>query len=520
MHIVGIDFGNTYSCVAAFHTGRSEVVPNPNGNRTTPSIVGFGGDTFVVGETAVAQGVKDAKNTVHHIKRLLGAPWTEELAAECSKFDFTVKEKSGKPAVEVTHKGAKTTFEPEELCSMVIKKLVESAEGMLGGKVSSAVVTVPPHFGEQQRQAMVAACERVGLKVLRVMNKPVAAAVAYGLDSPVALDRSEPDSVRHVLVYDLGGHTACATLLRINHGLVQVVASEADTTVGGEKFTLKLVDHCCQTFVRKNKCDPRENPKSMRRLFDACESAKRTLATAKQTTVEVDSLYDGMDFSTPIARNRLDEMCRTLMQQALKPVDTVLAATSTTPETLQGPGCDVILVGGAARMPKIAEMLERKLGRAPNRSMTPDEVAACGAAIEGSLLAHVLETAVDPTVPVVSLPSLSAGVGLQTADGRMQPVLHRGVALPAQTTLSVMAKTGGVRLVVVEEQVDGDTAGDGTRACGKQLGVITLGGLDVAAHPDGVKVKINFEAELNGGVTVKAESGPSSATLELPPPTA
>ncbi|KXN85446.1 Heat shock protein HSS1 [Leucoagaricus sp. SymC.cos] len=315
---IGIDLGTTYSCVGVWQNDRVEIIANDQGNRTTPSYVSFSDSERLIGDAAKNQTAMNPHNTVFDAKRLIGRKFDDvEVQSDIKHFPFGVINKNGKPYVTVEYRGEKKEFSPEEISSMVLTKMRETAESYLGTSIQNAVVTVPAYFNDSQRQATKDAGTIAGLNVLRIINEPTAAAIAYGLDKKVTGERN-------VLIFDLGGGTFDVSLLTIEEGIFEVKATAGDTHLGGEDFDNRLVNHFIQEFKRKNKKDLSGNPRAVRRLRTACERAKRTLSSATQTSIEIDSLYEGIDFYTSLTRARFEELCQDLFRGTLEPVEKVL----------------------------------------------------------------------------------------------------------------------------------------------------------------------------------------------------
>ena len=341
---IGIDLGTTYSCVGIFRDDRIEIIANDQGNRTTPSFVAFTDTERLIGDSAKNQVAMNPINTVFDAKRLIGRKFADaEVQADMKHFPFKVIDKGGKPNIEVEFKGEQKTFTPEEISSMVLTKMRETAESYLGGTVNNAVVTVPAYFNDSQRQATKDAGLIAGLNVLRIINEPTAAAIAYGLDKKATGERN-------VLIFDLGGGTFDVSLLTIEEGIFEVKSTAGDTHLGGEDFDNRLVNHFVSEFKRKHKKvrdiptpvpptsqqgahqdsiltasqDLSSNARSLRRLRTACERAKRTLSSSAQTSIEIDSLYEGIDFYTSITRARFEELCQDLFRSTMDPVERVL----------------------------------------------------------------------------------------------------------------------------------------------------------------------------------------------------
>ena len=320
MPAIGIDLGTTYSCVAVFQNDRCEIIANDQGNRTTPSYVAFTDTERLIGDSAKNQTAQNPTNTVYDAKRLIGRKFTDQtVQSDMKHFSFSVKPDSNdKPKIHVRREGEMVEFHPEEISSMILTKMKETAEEYLGEEVKQAVITVPAYFNDGQRQATKDAAIIAGLEPLRIINEPTSAAIAYGLDK--ISDKTE----KNVLIFDMGGGTFDVSLLTIEEGLFEVKATGGDTHLGGEDFDSRLVDHCVSEFKRKHKHDVSDNKRTMRRLRTACERAKRTLSSSATASIEVDSLYEGIDYNTNISRARFEELCSDYFRSSLNVVEKVI----------------------------------------------------------------------------------------------------------------------------------------------------------------------------------------------------
>ena len=378
---IGIDLGTTYSCVGVWQHDRVEIISNDQGNRTTPSYVAFTDDERLIGDAAKNQTAMNPKNTVFDAKRLIGRKFSDKKVQDDMK-DWSYEVIAGpgdKPMINVESHGEKKTFSPEEISSMVLTKMKDIAESFMGKTVKDAVVTVPAYFNDSQRQATKDAAAIAGLNCLRIINEPTAAAIAYGLDK-------NKDEDKNVLIFDLGGGTFDVSLLNIEGGIFEVKATAGDTHLGGEDFDARLLRHFSEEFKRKHKKDLSGNARALRRLRTACERAKRTLSSTSQTTVEIDSLFEGIDFYSSITRARFEDLNADLFRKCMEPVEQVIRDAKMDKAKVD----EVVLVGGSTRIPKIQQMLSSFFnGKELNKSINPDEAVAYGAAVQAAILSGV-----------------------------------------------------------------------------------------------------------------------------------
>ncbi|TIB03492.1 hypothetical protein E3P96_01805 [Wallemia ichthyophaga] len=400
---IGIDLGTTYSCAGVWQNDRVEIIANDQGNRTTPSYVAFNDAERLIGDAAKNQSAMNPKNTVFDVKRLIGRRTDDdEVKKDQKAWPFQIVDKDGSPVVKVSFKGEDKQFSPQEISAMVLTKMKEIAEAKLDSEVTKAVITVPAYFNDSQRLATKDAGVIAGLEVLRIINEPTAAAIAYGLDS-------KSSEEKNVLIFDLGGGTFDVSLLNITGGVFAVKATAGDTHLGGEDFDNTLLEHFKAEFQRKNKVDISDDARAMRRLRSACERAKRTLSSVTQTTVEVDSLFNGIDFQANITRARFEEINADKFKSTIDPVARVLkdAKISTTKVD------EIVLVGGSTRIPKVQSLVSDHFGgKQLNKSINPDEAVAYGAAVQAAVLTgHTSDKTAD--LLLLDVAPLSLGVAMQ-----------------------------------------------------------------------------------------------------------
>lgn len=488
MAVLCVDLGTTYSCVGVWRNGRVEIVPNDQGNRTTPSYVAFTDTERLIGDAAKNQAAMNPKNTIYDAKRLIGRKFSDPVIQEDMKtWPFkVVNDGKDKPQIVVTYKGEEKKYYPEEISAMVLGHMKQITETFLGEEVKDAVITVPAYFNDSCRQATKDAGAIAGLNVLRIINEPTAAAMAYGLDN-----RSTKE--KNLLIFDLGGGTFDVTVLTVDDGIFEVKSTSGHGHLGGEDIDNRLLKHFSQEFQRKHKKDLAENPKAVKRLKVACEKAKRNLSSSASTTVELDSLCEGIDFTSNITRARLDELCSDIYRQCLDCVEKCLRDSGYGKSDIH----EIVMVGGSSRIPKIQSMLSDFFnGKELNKSVNPDEVVAAGAAIQGAILSGSKDSQVKDLLLLDVCP---LSLSIETAGGVSTVLIPRNTTIPCKksqvfSTFSDRQEVVTIRLFEGERQFTKDN---------NLLGQFDLTG--IPPMPRGQpQIEVTIDVDANSIVNVSA----------------
>jgi heat shock protein 1/8 len=495
---IGIDLGTTYSCVGVVKNGNVEIIANDQGNRTTPSYVAFTDTERLVGEAAKNQSAMNPVNTIFDSKRLIGRKFNEQtVQSDIKLFTFPVINDNDKPVISVSYKNETKKFKPEEISAMILSKMKETAEKYIGDTVDDAVITVPAYFNDAQRQATKDAGAIAGLNVLRIINEPTASAIAYGLDNK---DNSE----KHVLIFDCGGGTHDVSLLLIDGGVFEVLATAGDSHLGGSDIDQRMVEYFATEFKKKHKLDLTTNPRSVKRLMNECEKAKRTLSSSTVANLEIDSLFEGIDFNTTITRARFNDICSDIFKRTMTPVEKVLKDSDIPKNKID----EIVLVGGSTRIPKIQELLSEYFnGKELCKSVNPDEAVAQGAAIQAAILTG---NSKDLKTDILLIDVTPLSLGIETSGNVMTNIIDRNSTIPCSKTKTFSTYSDNQEVVTIR-------IFEGERPMTKDnnlLGQFNMEG--IPRKPRGEpQIEVSLDLDANGILSVTALEKSSSISKNI-----
>ncbi|CAD8126647.1 unnamed protein product [Paramecium sonneborni] len=495
--VIGIDLGTTYSCVGVFRQGHVEIIPNELGNRITPSVVSFTDQERLIGEAAKNQATTNPSRTLYDVKRLIGRKFSDATIQYDKKFlPFEIVDRDGKPYIQVEKGTQSKVFAPEEVSAMVLQKMKEIAEGYLGQNVINAVVTVPAYFNDAQRQATKDAGNIAGLNVVRILNEPTAAAIAYGLDS------KEVES--NILVFDLGGGTFDVSILTIDNKVFEVISTSGDTHLGGEDFDQRLIDHFMKLVSKKHGKDVSGDKRAIQKLKRECEKAKRRLSAAQEAKIEIEDLVEGLDFSEVLTRAKFEELNSDLFKKTIEPMQTALNDSGLKKSQID----EIVLVGGSSRIPKVRQIVKEFFeGKDPNTGINPDEAICYGAAIQGGLICGEQSDSTDGVLVIDATP---LSLGIETVGGVMNKIIPKGSFIPTKKSQVFTTYVDNQTIVTI-------TVFEGERPLVKdnhKLGQFDL--TDIPKMPKGQpQIEVTFEIDEDGILSVSASEQSSGKKNQI-----